>query len=227
MLTAVKFCGMCRPRDAEAGVEAGAKYIGVILSPVGPRAQTLESAAAVYEAARGAIRVGVFVDEPAARIRDVAAELRLDVLQLHGAETPASVAGLRTGAWRVWKAIRPRESAEFLAGLMAWKGRLDGVVVDGWTASGAGGTGTLFPWVAVERHRGRIPAGMELVVAGGLVPENVGDAVRRLRPDVVDVSSGVESERCVKSELLMRRFVAAVRGAQDGRRDGSGETWRW
>lgn len=215
MLTAVKFCGMCRPPDAEAGVAAGARYVGVILSPVGPRAQTLESAAAIYAAAAGAMRVGVFVDEPAARIRDVATELRLDVLQLHGEETPDSLAGLRTGAWRVWKAIRPRESGEFLAGLMAWKGRLDGIVVDGWTASGAGGTGTLFPWAAVERHRGRVPAGMDLVVAGGLVPENVADAVRRLRPDVVDVSSGVETARCVKSELLMRRFVAAVRGVGD------------
>jgi phosphoribosylanthranilate isomerase len=215
MLTAVKFCGMCRAADAAAGAEAGARYVGVILSRVGPRSQTVASAAAIYGAATGALRVGVFVDEPVARVREVAGELGLDVIQLHGAESLESVAALRGRTWRIWKAVRPRDTGEFLAGLMAWKGRVDGIVVDGWTASGAGGKGTPFPWAAVELHRGRVPAGLELVVAGGLVPENVGDAVRRLRPDVVDVSSGVEAERCVKSDVLMRRFVTAVREAEN------------
>lgn len=211
MLTAVKFCGLCRPTDAVAAVSAGGTFVGVVLSAVGPRAQSIEAAKVIHAAAPGAKRVGVFVDESAAVIRAAARALDLDVVQLHGDETAALVESVREPArWDVWKAIRPRDTEEFLAGLDTWMSRVDGLLLDGWSGVRAGGTGTRFPWSAVEPHRDRVPEGVRLVVAGGLRPTNVGEVVRRLRPDVVDVSSGVESGPCVKSAQLMREFVEAV-----------------
>lgn len=219
MLTSVKFCGLCRPVDAAAAAASGAGFAGVILSPAGPRAQTAESAASIWAAAGAAVRVGVFVDEPVERVRALATALGLGVVQLHGTEPQPWVEALRGGGWQVWKAIRPRDASDFLESLAAWSGRVDGLLVDGGPA-GTGGTGTRFSLEAVEPHRGRVPPAMKLIVAGGLAPGNVGDVVRRLKPDVVDVSSGVEAERCLKSEALMRRFIAEVRAAD--RRNGGG-----
>lgn len=214
MLTLVKFCGLCRPVDAAAAVSAGGAYAGVVLSPVGPRAQSLDSARAIHRAAAGARRVGVFVNEPAEVVRKAALVLDLDVVQLHGDERAVELESLREPArWEVWKAIRPRDAAGFLAGLESWGGRVDGLLLDGWSDRGAGGTGTQFPWSVVEPYRDRIPDGVRLIVAGGLQPSNVGEVVRRLQPDVVDVSSGVEVGTCIKSVSLMKEFVAAVRSA--------------
>lgn len=213
-MTAVKFCGLCRAEDAAAAAAAGARYVGVILSPVGRRARTPSEAAVIYGAADGVERVGVFVDAAADHVRALAEGLGLGVVQLHGSESRPTVESLRrSGGLRIWKAIRPRDGAEFLAGLDAWAGLAHGLLVDGWSAAGTGGTGERFPWSAVEAHRDRVPSGLSLIVAGGLGPDNVGEAIGRLRPDVVDVSSGVEAEVGVKSALLMRRFVAAARGA--------------
>jgi phosphoribosylanthranilate isomerase len=219
----VKICGLCRPEDATVAAEAGADYVGVVLTPGLRRSQSLERAEKILGAAAGAKRVGVFVNSTVEELAGAGARLGLDVLQLHGTEPPELLLELRgAGPWRLWKAIRPRSREEFLAGVDAYGGVADALVVDGWSDKAAGGAGARFPWEEVAAARGAVPAEVRLVVAGGLHPGNVAEAVARLAPDVVDVSSGVERVVGEKAPELVREFVAAARaaageGASDGR----------
>lgn len=209
----VKICGLCRPEDASLAADARADYLGVILAPGGRRSQTVDSAARIYAAAPGVRRVGVFVDAAPDLVRATAERLELDVVQLHGDEVPEQVAELRGHPWRVWKVIRPRSAAEVLEGAERFEGLADAILLDGWSASAPGGTGTAFPWAEVAEVRGRLPAGLELAIAGGLGPLNVAEAIARLAPDIVDVSSGVESAIGVKDPILVRGFATAARAA--------------
>jgi phosphoribosylanthranilate isomerase len=120
-------------------------------------------------------------------------------------------AALREAGWTVWKAVRPRDGAEFEAAARAWSGAVDALLLDGWSPDAPGGTGARFPWTEVAALRGALSAGTGLVAAGGLLPGNVARAVRLLRPDVVDVSSGVESSPGIKDPGAVRDFVAAAR----------------
>ncbi|HEY8469689.1 MAG TPA: indole-3-glycerol phosphate synthase TrpC [Longimicrobiales bacterium] len=214
----VKICGLCRPEDARAAVDAGADYVGVILAPGGPRSQTVGSAKAIFDAAAGARRVGVFVDAPVEEAASAARALGLAVLQLHGSEPPEQVAALAVaGPWQVWKAVRPRRREDVAAAVDAYGGAAAALLLDGWHPTRAGGTGSTFPWDEVAPARGLVPRGVRLVVAGGLSADNVAAAVGRLAPDVVDVSSGVELRPGVKSAERMRAFVAAARSVVPGR----------
>lgn len=205
----VKFCGLVRREDAEAAVAAGADYLGVILAPGGKRTVTAAHAAGVL---RGlpARRVGVFVDATAEEIRAAAAAVPLDVAQLHGDEAPETAAALRAAGLEVWKALRPRSGAELAAEAPRWAGAVDALLLDGWHPDARGGTGARFPWEAVAAVRDRLPAGLRLVAAGGLAPDNVARAVALLRPYAVDVSSGVETAPGVKDARRMREFAAAA-----------------
>jgi phosphoribosylanthranilate isomerase len=211
-LTRVKICGLCRTVDAAAAVAAGADYVGVILAPGSARRQSDERAMQILDSAVGARRVGVFVDAGEAVLVETAERLELEVLQLHGEESTTLVERLRArGEWTVWKAIRPRSPAEFLTGVELWGPRVDGLLVDGWSHDAAGGTGTRFDWAAVAPLRDRIPSAVTFIAAGGLAADNVAGVVRLLRPDIVDVSSGVEASPCQKSADRMRAFVQAAR----------------
>jgi phosphoribosylanthranilate isomerase len=210
----VKICGLCRPEDARLAAACGADYGGVILSSVSPRGQSVAAADRILGAAPTLMRVGVFVDASFDDVSGAARALGLSVLQLHGSEPPALVEALRgAGSWRVWKAIRPRSGAEFATVLDRYAGVVDGVLVDGWSASVAGGGGIAFDWRDVARYRDRIPADTEWIVAGGLTPFNVAGAIGTLGPDTVDVSSGVEVEQGIKSEPRVRAFVESARAA--------------
>jgi phosphoribosylanthranilate isomerase len=144
----------------------------------------------------------------------LAERLGLAVIQLHGDERTSAVARIRAaGPWRVWKAVRPRTGREFATAVARWAGRVDGILVDGFSDAARGGTGARFPWDEVAARRGAVDDTTDLIVAGGLSPDNVALAVERLGPDVVDVSSGVEVERCVKSAERVRSFIEAARNA--------------
>lgn len=208
----VKICGVCRPEDAALVSAAGADYIGIILAPGGRRSRTTEEAARIFAAAPGCARVGVFVDEAPARIRAVAAELALDVVQLHGTEAPALLAELRCAGRQLWKALRPRTAAEFLAGVKAYADAADALLLDGWSATAPGGTGARAPWAELSTARPELPNGLRLVLAGGLHPDNLAAAAASLTPQVVDVSSGVEGADGWKDPALIRSFVAAAHG---------------
>lgn len=209
----VKICGLCRPGDAAVAADAGANYVGVILAPGRTRSRSWEEAADIYAAAPAVVRVGVFVDADETTLLDAAERLELHVLQLHGTENMETAAAVRGRGLGVWKAIRPRDADEFRAGVERWSGAADALLVDGWNAHAEGGTGTRFDWDTVASLRDLVPPTLGLVMAGGLAPGNVGGGIARVRPDIVDVSSGVEHAPGEKDPARVRAFIAAVRGA--------------
>lgn len=210
----VKICGLTRRPDAERAAASGAHYGGVILAPGGRRSIDAATAADLL-AELPLRRVGVFVDAALDDLLRAAETAALDVLQLHGAESPAAVEALRArhGSLELWKALRPRSAAELAAQLPDYAGLVDGVLLDGWSEAAPGGTGTRFPWEEMASVRDLVPEGLRLVVAGGLAPDNVGRAIDLLRPAVVDVSSGVEDAPGRKNHDAITAFIAAARGA--------------
>jgi phosphoribosylanthranilate isomerase len=207
--TRVKICGVCTPGDAALAAAAGAAYVGVVLVPGRKRGRTVPEAAEILAAAAGVKRVGVFADAAVDDMLRASEALRLDVLQLHGHESVVDLVKLRgLGGPHLWKAVAVTTPEEALRDFEAYGAVADAVLLDG----GDGGRGVPFDWAMVRPLRSRLPRGVELVVAGGLTPENVARAIAELDPEVVDVSSGVETSPGCKSPERVRAFVAAARG---------------
>jgi phosphoribosylanthranilate isomerase len=203
----VKICGLTRLADAALAVEGGADAVGFIFVPSSARCLTRDQAGEITRALPPLVtRVGVFVDMPVADVERIADAAHLDVLQLHGDEDPAMYAALGR---RVIKAVALGSVAA-----LETASALDPAVVplvDAAPADGArGGTGRTADWDLASRLAARRP----VVLAGGLTPANVGDAIRRVRPWAVDVSSGVESAPGIKSPEKLRLFLARVREIQ-------------
>lgn len=208
-MTEVKVCGLMRHEDAAVAAEAGARWLGVILAPGFKRSVTADDARIMLGGFQ-ARRVGVFVDEDELILRSVAEKAGVDVLQLHGDESPDFAARMREAGWEVWKAVRARHADDFSAAAARYAGAVDALLVDGYSPDTHGGAGVRFDWEAVAARRDELPSGMRLIAAGGLRPENVAEAVRILRPHAVDVSSGVESAPGRKDPQAVREFVRAV-----------------
>jgi phosphoribosylanthranilate isomerase len=215
MVAAVKICGLVRPSDATAAVNAGARYVGAILAG-GPRLVTPANARTVFDAAGTAIRVVVVGHEPVDDIVRHAMEAGADIVQLHGDPSPRMVLDLRE-RWPggIWAALRvPPQSfdAERATGLFTVA---DGVVLDAYVHGALGGTGVAIDWRSIAAPlravRDDADASALLVLAGGLTAENVQTGIRCLAPDVVDVSSGVESAPGIKDHARVQRFIAAAR----------------
>lgn len=218
-----KICGLTRHEDAAVAEAAGATFGGVILAPDSPRSLDVESARAVFQGT-SLLRCGVFVNKPMDLLLEVADEVELNVLQLHGDEEPTYVARARKeSGLEVWKAVRPRSADEFIGAVERYAESVDGLLLDGWSAAGRGGTGSRFPWEEVASQRDVLPSGVKLIVAGGLNPNNVAKIISVLGPDVVDVSSGVEAERGLKDERLVRSFAEAVAAVMSGTEGGQHE----
>lgn len=208
----VKICGLTRPADARAAAAAGADLLGVVISPGFPR--SVEPARAAGLRVDGVPLVGVVVDLPLDRLVPAARNADVAGLQLHGDEGPGLVEALRAeGPWFLWKSVRPRTEEELRDALDRWAGVVDGLHVEGWHPGRGGGVGAAFPWTIAEAVREEVPAGLAFVVAGGLVPDNVAGAVARLRPDVVDVSSGVEVRPGLKDPGKVAAFVRNARAS--------------
>ena len=204
---------MMRPEDAAVACAHGADAIGMIFHPPSPRNISIERAMLIVEQVAPFVTpVGVFVDSPAAQVKEVAAALGLGVVQLSGKETPDDVAALRP--LRVIKAIRVVRG-QLKAALQLWHGASNviGLLMEPGTTNEPGGTGVANDWDEVidAQRAGAFDNLPPLIAAGGLRPENVADVVRRLRPFAVDVSSGVESQRGVKSEEKIATFIRNVR----------------
>jgi phosphoribosylanthranilate isomerase len=212
----VKFCGLTRAVDAQVGGALGAGYLGVIFAG-GPRHRDAASARLVFEGALGvkARRVGVFGAQSAQAIADTAAAAGLDVVQLHGPSDATLVAAIRqrfTG--EIWRVVRVAGGAD-AAVLRDASHDVDAVVVDALVAGALGGTGVAVDWERLAAALERAGRPSRLVLAGGLRPENVAHAVALVAPDVVDVSSGVESSIGIKDHASMRAFAeAAARGGR-------------
>jgi len=208
----VKICGLGRPEDARVAEEAGAEYLGVVFA-ASPRRRTEAEALVIWRSTR-AKRVGVFVDAPATEVLSRARRLDLNVVQLHGAEDPAYCQHVsRAGNWSVWKAVRLEAVRDVEVALERYSQVVDGLVLEGWSNRGQGGVGARFDWSWVSDVRANWPASLGLVLAGGLNPDNVVEAIQRVEPQVVDVSSGVESAPGIKDPDAVRAFVEAVRSA--------------
>ena len=200
----VKICGLTRENDVRAAVEYGADYLGFVFAAGSPRRVDPASLEAWLEDVRGdAEVVGVFRDASFDEVLDAVDRFDLDFVQLHGREAGPEWTKLpvRMIEARVVTDVVP--PARFAGA--AWAHVLD---------AGAG-SGRTFDWDLVTE----LARSERVFLAGGLGPDNVGDAVRRVRPFAVDVASGVESSPGVKDHELVRRFVAAVRAASDDPRE--------
>ena len=212
MLARVKFCGMTRAQDAALAAEVGASFVGVVFAD-GPRRVTPDQAEAILEAAGATVRrVGVFGTNEPEVVAATADRVRLDVVQLHSDPTPVDIKAIRkTFHGEIWAAVRLSGShipvdAEDLFDTA------DAVVLDARSEKRLGGTGQALPWsdLAVDLARDR--GSSAVVLAGGLNPGNVASAIKTLAPDIVDVSSGIESSPGIKDPWLMREFFAAATG---------------
>jgi phosphoribosylanthranilate isomerase len=209
---ALKICGITRREDAEAAAGAGALYLGAIFAPESPRSVSADEALALF-ADLSPSRVGVFVNASAEDVVRTATAADLDVIQLHGEEEVALVEQIRSaGVWSVWKAVPVRTARDLQDAVGRYGGVVDGILVDTWSPSSRGGTGESFDWAAVARARDGVPAHLTFVIAGGLRAENVARAVALLRPDAVDISSGVELSAGVKDARAIDALVLALRG---------------
>ena len=208
MPTNVKICGLTNVDDARAAVGLGAWALGMIFSDDSPRRCDLDEAVAIGAALkRKAELVGVFVNAPLEDVMSVIESVPLTILQLHGDEGPSycDEARRRTGL-KLMKAARVRDRAAVRA-LSAY--RTDYHLLDSYVPGRAGGTGESFDWELAGEHPHRPP----LVLAGGLDPGNVAEAIEVTRPFAVDVASGVEAEPGRKDPDKLQRFFAAVEGA--------------
>jgi phosphoribosylanthranilate isomerase len=205
MRTRIKFCGLTRPGDVRLAVELGVDAIGLVFAAGGPRCLALDHAGALREAIPPMVTaVALFMDNPGSEVEAVVRRLRPDLLQFHGGEDDAFCRGF---------------GLPFAKALAMGRGPGDAVnarkrypsasafVLDGHAPGEPGGRGERFDWSLV-------PAlGRPVLLAGGLSADNVGEAVRQVRPFAVDVSSGIESAPGVKDGGRMQRFIEEVRRA--------------
>jgi phosphoribosylanthranilate isomerase len=212
-MTVVKICGITNLQDALLATELGADLLGFIFYPKSPRYMTYPQVQEIVHQVRAQAPasipgfVGVFVDqerETVAQMRDFCA---LDYAQLHGSESPRMVSALQEGGHRVIKAFRVRNKAS-LEGMVDY--RPTAFLLDTFIQGKPGGTGHAFDWTLAARAR----ASGRIILAGGLTPDNVAQAISVAGPWGVDVSSGVEAALGCKDPAKLRRFITAVRNSE-------------
>ena len=201
----VKICGLTNLADAERAAELGAWALGMVLWPGSPRRCSRDEAARITAALRRRTELaGVFVDASLDTVAHAADELGLTLIQLHGDEGPSYCAEVarRTGC-KVIKAVKVRTQAD-LRGLRTF--HTDFHLLDSGSAVAPGGTGSTWDWALIEELTGGVP----VIASGGLSPDNVGDAIRAMRPFAVDTASGTESAPGVKDPAKLEAFIAAA-----------------
>jgi phosphoribosylanthranilate isomerase len=215
-MTLVKICGLTDGDSVDAAVEAGADLLGFVFFPKSPRAVTPEAAAELLDPLPPDLRaevavVGLFVDPTDDEVEAVFRHLRLDILQLHGAETPERVEHLRLEfAVEVIKAVGV-STVEDLTAAEPFVGVADYLLFDAKPPAGAerpGGNAVSFPWEIMRAW----PHGEPWLLAGGLTPETVAEAIRVSGAPGVDVSSGVETAPGKKDPARIEAFLHAVHG---------------
>ena len=203
---------MTRAEDVACAGTLGASYVGAIFAG-GPRHQTMESAQRMFAAAPPSpLRVAVVSGQTPIEIAGLVHALRLHAVQLHGNPGVERIEQVRreTKA-KVWAVIQlpgdelPADFADVAAAA-------DAVVLDAGIPGGPGGSGVTLPWTQLARSLARVRGDTRIVLAGGLKPENVANAIAAIEPDIVDVSSGVESAPGIKDHNRMREFLYAVSG---------------
>lgn len=214
-MTLVKACGITRIEDAETACRLGYDAIGVIFAESPRRLDPEEARSICRSVPPQVLRVGVFVNQEPGEVRGLMEYCGLDLAQFHGEEDPGTV---RSFGSRAIKALRPRgrddlEMMEEYDGVFA-------VLLDGWNPTSRGGSGTRCDWGLAARAAGS----KRIILAGGLDPCNVGEAIEKVAPFGVDVSSGVESKPGIKDALLLRDFLREARDAAARREEARNGT---
>lgn len=205
MATAVKICGITRVEDALAAAHAGAHAIGLIFAAESPRRVSNAVARKLVEVLPAFVTpVALFVDPQPAEVERVLDEVGPQLLQFQGDETPDFC--VRFGVPYI-KAARVRPGMDLLQYARRHRAA-KGLLLDAFVEGSHGGTGSTFDWSSIPA---KLP--LPLILAGGLDPDNVGDAVRRVRPWAVDVSSGVETGKGIKDAAKIAAFIRGVRDA--------------
>jgi phosphoribosylanthranilate isomerase len=213
-MTRVKVCGVTNTEDALSAAEAGADLLGFIFYPPSPRSVTPEQARQIIETVRVSVSpclpvsfVGVFVDEEPSTVQQIVARCGLDYAQLHGAESPEMVRALMSEGIEVIKGFRVRNGGS-LAEIERYRATV--YLLDAYVPGQPGGTGQTFDWELAVQAKEYGP----ILLAGGLIPENVAEAVRVVRPWGVDVASGVEATPGRKDHDKVRRFIIAAKSSK-------------
>lgn len=222
MTVEVKICGLKSVEALEAALDAGADYVGLVFHDKSPRNVDIATARSLAERARGRARiVALLVDPDDARLAAVVSAVAPDLIQLHGNESPARVAEIaRTTGRPIMKAVKVAAAADAEAAAL-YRDAAELILFDAKLfdaeapVEGAGvlpgGNGIAFDWQALANVRGRFP----YMLAGGLTPENVAEAIHLTGASAVDVSSGVECSPGEKDVRLIRRFLRAAKTANE------------
>lgn len=201
-----KICGITRIEDALAAVQAGADAIGLVFYAKSPRAVNVQQARAIIAALPPFVTtVGLFVNASRCELGEILDAVPLDLLQFHGDEAPADCEGYHRP---FIKALRVKPGADIVAEVARY-GQASGILLDTFVQGVPGGTGEAFDWSLV-------PEGLNkpVILAGGLTPENVVEAIAQVRPYAVDVSGGVEISKGIKDAEKIQAFMRAVQGAK-------------
>lgn len=205
MRTRVKICGITRIEDALEAVKQGADAIGLVFYPPSPRHVTPELAAEIVKKIPAFVSVvGLFVDADPAEIERTLAIVHLDVLQFHGAETPAQC---RQFSKPYMKAVRVKTDTN-LVQYAADYADAKALLLDAFAEGVPGGTGQVFDWTLIPQN-----LALPVVLAGGLNAENVGQAISHVKPYAVDVSGGVEASKGIKDAAKIAAFMRGVSNA--------------
>ncbi len=207
MRTRVKICGITRPEDAYQAARLGADAIGLVFYANSPRAVGESQAADIVRSLPPFVTtVGLFVDPVPTEVAAVLAKVPLDLIQFHGNESPEFCARFDLP---YLKAIRMRDGIDLATEQERYRDAC-GLLLDTYQSGLPGGTGESFDW-------GRVPEELaaSIILAGGLTPENVGAAIKQVRPYAVDVSGGVEAAKGVKDVAKMAAFIGEVRSVEN------------
>lgn len=213
--TRIKICGLTRPQDVHSAVEAGADAVGFVFYPKSPRfIDAVAAGRLIAQIPPFVSAVGLFVNATVEEVRAVVAQAPISLLQFHGDETPADCAAIASAVNRPFiRAIRVKadmQAADLLkyeSDYRAASTLFTGLLLDAFVDS-YGGSGKVFDWSLIPEN-----IAPRVVLSGGLSAQNATDAVLRVRPYAVDISSGVEQDKGIKDAAKIRAFIAAVRAA--------------
>jgi phosphoribosylanthranilate isomerase len=203
----IKICGLMRPEDAATSARAGASYLGVVFAG-GPRTVTTDQASSIVTAAAGVPVLGVFAEQSVDQILQIREQAGLSGAQLHGPYTQPDAKRLRAAGLQVWRVVRIAAPSD-LDLLVPAISESDAVLVEPWLPSARGGAGVPLDLAVAREARGHL-AGHPMALAGGLTPDTVAEALALVRPEIVDVSSGVEHRVGIKDSNKILDFVEAV-----------------
>lgn len=205
--TRAKICGITRLKDIQAVVNAGADAIGFVFYPPSPRSVTAEQAKVLVQAMPAYVQsVGLFVNHPIEQIIEAVTMAKIDILQFHGDESPEQCQWIAKQVARRWyKAIQVKPDLDVVAEIEKYQAAgASAVLLDAWHPDLKGGTGHCFDWTTFPKLN--IP----LILAGGLNPDNIEQAILTTQAYAVDVSGGVESAKGIKDQQLIERFMQGV-----------------